>query len=316
MNGSDTTSRMPRRATCALTAAALIGVAIQAPAAQAQSAPAFEPRTFEVETAGDGPAMILIPGLASPGRVWEPTVAAFGDRYQTHVLTLAGFAGKAPVEATPFLETVAVELADYIRANDLDRPLIVGHSLGGFLALALASAEPELTGPVVVVDALPYLPAVWMPGATPETMRAQAEAMRQGMAAQTPEQFRASQQASVATMITDSATTRKVVSWTSRSDPATVAQAMFELFTVDLRPRLPQIQVPVLVYGSWVTYGAREQIRANYEREYTGLEGVQIQLSDHGRHFLMYDDPEGLHAAMRVWLDGQAYPRDSLSADH
>lgn len=307
MNGSDTSSRMPRRATRALTAAVLIGVAIQAPAAKAQSAPAFEPRTFEVETAGNGPAMILIPGLASPGRVWKPTLAAFGERYQTHVLTLAGFAGKPPVEATPFLETVTTELADYIRANSLDRPVIVGHSLGGFLALALASAEPALTGPVVVVDALPFMPAAWTPGATPETMRAQAEAMRQGMAAQTPEQFRASQLAFVPTMITDSATTREVVSWTSRSDPPTVAQAMYELFTVDLRPRLPQIRVPVLVYGSWVGY-SREQIRATYEREYAGLEGVKILFSDHGRHFLMYDDPEGLHDTMRVWLGEHAYP--------
>lgn len=308
MNGSDNTSCLPHRAARALTAATLIGVAIQPSVARAQSPPGFEPRTFEVETAGSGPAMILIPGLASPGRVWESTVAAFGDQYQTHVLTLAGFAGKPPVEATPFLETVATELADYIRANGLDRPVIVGHSLGGFLALALASAEPELTGPVVIVDMQPFLPAAWTPGATPETMHAQAEAMRQGMAAQTPEQFRASQQAAVSSMITDSATAREVASWTSRSDPVTVAQAMYELFTVDLRPRLPQIRVPVLVYGSWVAYGPREQIQATYEREYAGLEGVQIRLSDHGRHFLMYDDPDGLHGAMRAWLDEHVHP--------
>jgi pimeloyl-ACP methyl ester carboxylesterase len=38
----------------------------------------------------------------------------------------------------PLLATVRRELVDYIRAQQLDRPVIVGHSLGGTLALAIA----------------------------------------------------------------------------------------------------------------------------------------------------------------------------------
>lgn len=278
-------------------------IGISATRARAQDAPAASPRSFVVDVSGSGAPMILIPGLASPGRIWESTLARFGGEYETHVLTLAGFAGQAPIDEEPVLERVLDELVRYIREGELERPVIVGHSLGGFLALWLASSEPDLVGPVVAVDALPFLPAVFQgPQATPESMRPQAEAMRIQMASPTPEGFAQGQQAMLRTMITDTALADRVAGWTSKSDPGTVAQAMYELFTIDLRPELPEIRSPVLVYGSWVAYGARDQILANFEREFAAVPDVEIVLSETGRHFLMYDDPEGLHGAMAAFL--------------
>src|SRR5476649_2540804 len=88
--------------------------------------------SFRVEVSGHGRPMILIPGLSSSGDTWKTTVARYQDRFRCHVLTLAGFAGVAPIKA-PMLAAVRTELADYIRREHLDHP-IVGHSLGGTLA--------------------------------------------------------------------------------------------------------------------------------------------------------------------------------------
>ena len=49
---------------------------------------------FAVKVTGTGQPMILIPGLACSGEVWDSTVAHFKDRCECHVLTLAGFAGQ------------------------------------------------------------------------------------------------------------------------------------------------------------------------------------------------------------------------------
>src|SRR5438105_4213295 len=124
------------------------------------SQPATHPqgKPFKVKVVGSGRAMILIPGLACSGDVWDTTVEHFKHRYQCHVLTLAGFAGQAPVEG-PWLETVRKGLADYIRQNKLDHPVIVGHSIGGFLTYVMGITEPDLVGPLVRVDGLPCLPA-------------------------------------------------------------------------------------------------------------------------------------------------------------
>lgn len=109
--------------------------------------------------------MILIPGLLSSGDVWSGTVAHFKDRYECHVLTLAGFAGQ-PAVPPPFLQTVRDDVLRYIQEKKLDHPVIVGHSLGGFLAFWIAATAPDAVGPLVAVDGVPFLPALMDPSAT------------------------------------------------------------------------------------------------------------------------------------------------------
>src|SRR5271165_2213258 len=55
------------------------------------------PAAFSVKVTGAGRPMILIPGLSCGGDVWDGTVAHFKDRYECHVLTLAGFAGQPAI---------------------------------------------------------------------------------------------------------------------------------------------------------------------------------------------------------------------------
>src|ERR1700675_952234 len=133
--------------------------------------------SFHVDIVGKGQPMILIPGFASSGKTWDSTVARYKDRFECHVLTLAGFAGEPRIEA-PFLETVRRDLATYIQKKKMNKPVIVGHSLGGFMALWLAEKEPDLVGPLVIVDSLPFLAAVMQPGATVESVKPMAENMR------------------------------------------------------------------------------------------------------------------------------------------
>ena len=123
---------------------------------------------FQVTVTGHGRPMILIPGMSSSGETWDTTVAHYQDRFECHVLTLAGFAGVPRVPA-PMMDTVRDGIAAYIRAHKLDRPVIVGHSLGGTLALDLAAHYPDLPGGLVIVDSYPFLMGVMDPKATPES---------------------------------------------------------------------------------------------------------------------------------------------------
>jgi pimeloyl-ACP methyl ester carboxylesterase len=263
---------------------------------------------FKVEVIGHGRPMILIPGLYSSGRVWESTVAKYKVKYECHVLTLAGLAGEPPIPA-PFLEKVRLSLADYIRAKKLRKPVIVGHSMGGFLALWLASKEPELVGPVVVIDMLPFLPAAQQPNATPETMKSQAELMRKGMLEQNPEQRQQMQGMILQTMITDPSKVALAAKWGAASDPATAAQAMYEMLTIDLRPDLVRIKAPTLVIGTWIglqQYATREQVEKNFRTQYANLTDYKFVMSDKAKHFVMFDDPEFLFKEMDNFLASQS----------
>lgn len=258
----------------------------------------MKPASFKVEVIGQGKPMILIPGLASSGDVWESTVARYKNKYQCHVLTLAGFAGQPPIGA-PFLETVRLDLAKYIHDKKLKKPIIIGHSLGGFLALWLASKEPDLVGKLIIVDSLPFLPAAQQPNATVETIKPQAEKMRQGIiaqaGAQTSEQRRQSQLAILQTMISDSAKIKLAAKWSETSDPETIAQGFYELFTTDLRSDLANIKAPTLVIGTWVAYrqyATREIVERNFRDQYAKLPDYKFVMADKAKHFVMFDDPD------------------------
>src|SRR5204862_7086820 len=121
---------------------------------------------FQVKVTGHGRPMILIPGLSSSGETWDTTVARYKDRFECHVLTVAGFAGVPRIPA-PVLDQVRDGLVAYIRKNKLNRPIVVGHSLGGFLALDLAARYPDLPARIVIVDSYPFLAGVMGMATTP-----------------------------------------------------------------------------------------------------------------------------------------------------
>ena len=277
----------------ALVAAGCAAAAPVTPASQAP--PPGPPPSFAVRVVGSGPPMILIPGLACGGDVWDGAVARWSSRYRMHILTLPGFAGQPPI-APPLLETVRRDLVRYIADQRLERPVIVGHSLGGFLAWWLAASAPDRVGPVISLEGLPFLSDLFTPGATIETARPQAELMRRMMAALTPEQFSAQNRAQLANLITNPADVEKVATTSARSDPASVGQALYEIMTTDLRAEVAALEVPsILVIGDGVDQAAAT-------RQFKGADPWRMFVMGKTRHFVMLDAPERLFEAMEKFL--------------
>lgn len=252
---------------------------------------------FKADVTGHGAPVILIPGLATSGEVWHDTVKHLCGPRQCHVLTLAGFAGQPAIDG-PLLPQVGRELSAYIAAKQLAKPVIVGHSLGGFVALQFAIDHPDQVGRLVIVDALPALGATQAPDATPEQLRALAAGARERMLGQDEAGRAQSLRLAVASMATKPEDVERIVEWGKRSDRATVANAVAELLATDLRQDVSRIQAPTLVLGTWVAYKAfapREAIERNFASQYARLPGVRIEMADTARHFIMADDPAWLY---------------------
>lgn len=259
--------------------------------------------SFAVKVIGKGPPVILIPGFSCSGAVWDGTVEHLKDRYECHVLTLAGFAGQPRIPA-PFLETVRNDLATYIRDHKLDHPVIIGHSLGGFLALWLASQNPDLPGPLVIVDSYPFLPASFMPTATVETIKAMAEKMRDGMAAASRPQFVSNSVPQVRMMVTKPADFDRIMTWVKATDPLAGGDAMFDLFSHDLRDDIARIKSPTLVLGTWIAYKdytTSEEVQGRLRKQYAQLKNCQITMAE-TRHFIMLDDPQWFYQQVDAFL--------------
>ncbi len=267
--------------------------------------PTFHPTSFNVQVSGNGRPVIFIPGLTCDGSVWDGTVAHLGGKVQAHVLSLAGFAGVPPI-AAPLLPTVHDELVRDIAENHLDHPVLVGHSLGGFMAFWVAETAPAADGGVVAADGAPFFPALRDPASTPATAEPMGAAMRDQLATQTPDAFKAGIAAFLGRMITKDADRQSVGAAAGKSDPRTTADAMFFLFTHDARADVGKIAAPVLVIAA---DGGGELPRAPLEQTWHAQIDAapkhELVVVDHARHFVMVDQPEAFYAALDKFLSGR-----------
>ena len=247
----------------------------------------FVPVAFSVEVRGHGRPVIFIPGLGCPGAVWDPTIAHLGEGYQAHVLTLAGFAGKPAIDE-PLSAAVRRDLTRYIRSRHLHDPILVGHSMGGFIAYWIASYHPELVGPVIVVDASPALS-----GDLDE-----AKALRARWKHASDDQFADGMRAVYTAMTSFPNKLAPVIDAVTRSDRRAIGDAIYEMVTTDLTDRVHDITAPVLVIAADGSYQLR--IRAQIET----IPDHTMVVLPRTRHFVMVDDPEGFFKTIDQFLAG------------
>ena len=278
-----------------------IGVALAVGSSSTQESQST--RAFHVVVTGSGQPILLIPGLSSTGEVWEGTVEHLRGRYQLHVLTLAGFGGPAPL-GEPFLPLVADALVEYARTNQLNRPILVGHSLGGFLAFAAASQAPGVFGGVVAIDGVPFLPAFGNPAATADQQASQANQVKAMYTMLTSEQLAVQSRLALEGMITDPAHVERATTWAGRSTPQAVGTAMAEMLTTDLRNQASAIEVPVVLIGALgaIPDGMRPALRAAYEAQVAALPHATVVFAEQARHFVMLDDPSFLYETLDRFL--------------
>ncbi|MDR7090415.1 MULTISPECIES: alpha/beta hydrolase [Cellvibrio] len=267
--------------------------------------------SLSVETKGSGPALIFIPGLNSGKETFRATCDHFQKNYQCHLLQLPGFAGHPakPGLQQDFLIAMRDEILAYINTHKLKKLTLVGHSLGGTLSLMLTLKAPELVDKLVIVDALPFYPAIQNPALTAELMRPQAEQMRVMMNNQSQVDYEKNATANMQGMSNNPARLPLLIEWSKNSDRATTTQAMIALMTTDLRNDIAAIKQPTLVLGAWAAYKAygstKDSTAGIYQLQYAKLKNVDIRLSDTGYHFLTWDDGDWVNQQISEFLSAK-----------
>lgn len=282
---------------------AAVGIATALYVSNSQAA-AAEFRDLRVDVVGQGRPVLMIPGLNSAASTWTETCAALQPGVQCHIVQLPGFAGAPAVVTEHFLNGMRDRLLAYVDDRKLDKPVVIGHSLGGTLALQMAAEKPGRIERLVIVDSLPFLAG--LRGMTPEAAKGAAAAMRQQMLSATPAQWEAGARQGAMGMSRTPANGERVVAWSLASDRATSAQAMSELWGEDLRPMLPRITTPTLVLGAWAAYepmgSTLDGTKKIFEAQYAGLNGAKVSMSQRGYHFLMWDDADWLVGEIKGFL--------------
>lgn len=238
------------------------------------------------KTGGGEQSIILIPGFASSGAVWNETVAALSNDYTCYVLTMAGFADEKPQD-NPTFDHWKNEIARYIADKKIDKPIVVGHSMGGGLAMAIASAYPDLLRKIVVVDALPCLMALTQPGfeAKPDN---DCSDMINRMKGMSDIDFAEMQKMNVARLTTEKSRFNDIVDWSLSTDRTTFAKMFCDFSNTDLRTEIKNIEVPALIMLEPYFKNVEDAIN----QQYKNLSTARIIYANQGLHFVMYDDTE------------------------
>ena len=242
---------------------------------------------FEVAKTGTGKqAIIFIPGFASSGDVWNETRANFEKEFTCYTFTMAGFAGVKP-QPNASLKNWETEIVNYIKANKIEKPIVIGHSMGGVLALAIASDYPELISKIVVVDALPCLAALRDPSFKSKENN-DCSSMVNQIGAMSEDEFLQMQKRNMAMLLADASKQDEVISWSMKSDRKTFSEMYCDFSNTDLRDKIAAIKCPSLIL---LEFGF-SNYKAPIEAQYKNLKTASFQYSNKGLHFIMYDDKE------------------------
>lgn len=260
-------------------------------------------KAFQVKVLGKGDPIILIPGYSCSGEVWNETVDHLKDKYQLHVLTLAGYATAPPIASENILQSVHDQIIQYVTDNKLNKPILIGHSLGAFMTLWHHSSAPDLFGKSICVDGVPFISAVFNPAATVEGLKQNPQynkAVVMTFYKNIPKEgYIDNMIKAMAYQVKDTARARQIATWSFQSDRATLGSTMVEMSTTDLRPELPKIKQNILVLAS--IFETKENSMKVYGKQFELLPNKTLIVAD-SKHFIMYDQPEWFYAQIDAFL--------------
>jgi pimeloyl-ACP methyl ester carboxylesterase len=231
---------------------------------------------IQSEHMGSGAPVVLLHGLSGSCRWWRFTAPALARRYAVHMPELVGFGGSRSAGRQPDVTELADVMAEWLRVTGLTDFALVGHSMGGQIALHIATQHcmPER---LVLVNAS-GLPREW-------SLR---DAGRFVARALPPRSWGAP--TFVPTIAADAL----------RAGPRALLRAAHHLLSDDVTPLLPLVTCPtLLIWGELDPLVPLEYGRAMFER----IAGARFVVLSDAAHNPMADRPAEFNRVLLEFLD-------------
>lgn len=215
---------------------------------------------------GAGSPLVCVPGLAASPRWWRPIVPALAERREVHLVDLPRYStltGFRPADAAGWL-------VDWLAAAEIERPAVLGHSLGGLLAAQMATRT--------ALERLVLLAPAGLPTG-------------RGLVRETFELVRAG-----------GATPRflpRIVLDALRCGPENVLRGGLYALAADLGPELGRIDVPTLI-----VWGDRDRlVPFRFAADWAGaIPDARLAVLDGVAHIPMVEAPERVAESVLAFL--------------
>jgi pimeloyl-ACP methyl ester carboxylesterase len=262
----------------------------------------FSQKAIEVEKIGSGTPVIFLPGFGTPGAVWNETVQSLAGSFESHLVTYAGFNGLAPI-GTPWYTPIKNELIAYVELNGLTNVTLVGHSMGGNLAVDMAAALPEQISGLILVEPIPCMRELMMPGVPASSLQYDSPYNNQ-MIEMSDEAFRQMAQGMSSGMTFNASKAEVLTEYFMKADRKTYVYGYTDLLKLDLRESLQEISIPTLILGA--PFPDKNVVLDNYKKQYANLTTKNIIIAENSKHFIMFDQPAWLYEHINKYLSQHA----------
>ncbi len=246
----------------------------------------------DLDSVGVDPALVLIPGIVNPAITWEFVARHLAVFRRVIVIDNRGrglSAGGADLDYT--LDDYARDAAGLIEALGLDKPIVLGHSMGGRIVIKLAAMRPDLVGSLIVADpplSGPGRPPLggsvqwWLDGIDAAARGEPPDASAPNLRNWTPEQLALRSE------------------WMPTCDKTAVAKSFEYFATEDVHGLLPDIRCrTLLIYaenGGMVTDDAAAEVVSTLK------DGRALRIDNVG-HMIPWDDLHGFLSAVNHFID-------------
>ena len=240
--------------------------------------------------------VILFAGLGTSTKVWDETIAVLSKTKTCYAVSFSGFAG-SKAQGDPNLMLWENDIVKFIKDKKIKKPILIGHSMGGTLALQIAANHPDIISKLVVVDAFPSPAALYNPRFKSQKNIACTPIINQ-FAGMDESQLYNFQKTNISQMVTDKTRLETILDWFVKSDRKTFGKIYCELLNTDLREKLSVIKCPTLI----LLQPALKSKEAEIKAQYASLKNADIRYAERGLHFIMYDDWEWFINSLQSFL--------------
>lgn len=254
----------------------------------------IDQQAVHYEVFGRGRPVLFLHGWLGSWRYWLPSMELAAEHFRTYAFDLIGFGDTYQRAIEPSIAAYAEQIIRFLDALGIERITLVGHSMGGMVAIKTAIAHPERIDRVVTVGA-PIVGSSLAPLLKLTAFQPIARGM-DAMPALTKRLFRyflkeADEQAML-----------EILEDSVKPTADSVRMSVRSMMRTDLRPDLARLQVPVLAI-----HGTRDDIvmpsQIDVIRRAMPTVPFLRQLSIQGsRHFPWADQPELFHPALLEFL--------------
>lgn len=256
---------------------------------------------FNVTVRGEAneQAILFFPGFANTGSVWDDAVDELSKNYKCYVFTFAGFGEVPPIEE-PWLLTIKNQIVQYVIDQKLEKPILVGHSLGGTLSYWLAISEPDMFKKIIAVDALPGSVVLMIPNYDGKKLPYD-NPQSQKILQMDDTSFGNMIDQQIQYMCLNKEKQQYIAAMMKTADRKTYVHGYIDMLNLDLREDMGKIKIPVTVLAA--TYPDKAIVEPTYKAQFKELPSVEIHYADNAAHYVMFDRPNWFMEILKKSLE-------------